>query len=705
MERLRFANWKILTKILSISIVTIVFFMSGVMFYFLPLVRDNLMKEKVEATRNVVEVAYKLIEGYQGKAKSGELKIADAQKMALNAIKWLRYQGNEYFWINDQEPRMIVHPIKPEMDGKSLADVTDPTGKRLFVEMANLAKNKGEGTVDYMWPKEGSSMPVPKTSYVKLVKEWGWVVGSGIYVDDVDAELARMKWRIIAAALAGSVLIFLLAFVVARKIKTGMGAAVKLAENIAAGDLSMAAVAASRDETGQLLAAMQNMVGSLREIMKEIETLSVAAVDGHLSIRADAAKHQGEYGRIIDGINKTLDAVIGPLNMAAQYVERISKGDIPPQIAEEYRGDFNEIKINLNLLVDAMNSVTGVAKQIAGGNLMVEVKERSAQDELMKALAAMTRKLSEVIGNVKSSAVNVASGSQQLSASSEEMSQGASEQAASAEEASASMEQMVSNVRQSADNAQQTEKIALKSAENAQEGGKAVGMTVAAMKEIAGKITIVSEIARQTNMLALNAAIEAARAGEHGKGFAVVASEVRKLAERSQTAAAEISELTNGSLTVAEKAGEMLTKMLPEIQKTADLVQEISAASHEQDVGAEQINNAIQQLDQVIQENASVAEEIASTAVELSGQAEQLQEAVAFFRIADSTDLPAAGRARHAKAPLPEKTAAPARAKRLIQGQGKPGAEEAAPQAGKGHEGVTFDLGGPDTLDKKFETY
>jgi methyl-accepting chemotaxis protein len=192
---------------------------------------------------------------------------------------------------------------------------------------------------------------------------------------------------------------------------------------------------------------------------------------------------------------------------------------------------------------------------------------------------------------------------------------------------------MVSNIRQNADNAQQTEKIALKSAGDARESGKSVSETVNAMKDIAGKISIIEEIARQTNLLALNAAIEAARAGEHGKGFAVVAAEVRKLAERSQAAAAEISQLSASSVQVAEKAGEMLAKLVPDIQKTAELVQEINAASGEQNSGAEQINKAIQQLDKIVQQNAGAAEEMSSTAEELSSQSEHLQSAVEFFRV------------------------------------------------------------------------
>jgi methyl-accepting chemotaxis protein len=215
------------------------------------------------------------------------------------------------------------------------------------------------------------------------------------------------------------------------------------------------------------------------------------------------------------------------------------------------------------------------------------------------------------------------------------------------------MEEMTSNIRQNADNAQQTQQIAIKAATDAEEGGAAVLQAVTAMKNIAEKISIIEEIARQTNLLALNAAIEAARAGEHGKGFAVVAAEVRKLAERSGAAAAEISELSSSSVRVAEQAGEMLSKMVPDIKRTADLVQEIAAASEEQNSGAEQINKAIQQLDQVVQQNASASEEMASTSEELSSQAEQLQATIAFFRVDGGTR-----QTRKASRALPAQTSA-----------------------------------------------
>lgn len=422
---------------------------------------------------------------------------------------------------------------------------------------------------------------------------------------------------------------------ITRSIKKPLQQLVLATDRLAVGDISVSLNIDSRDEIGMLAQSFKTMIGNINALISDTNTLVQAAVAGSLATRADASKHQGDFRKIVQGVNDTLDAVIDPLNVAAQYVDRISKGDIPPKITESYNGDFNEIKNNLNLLIDAMGDVTGAAKEIAAGNLMIRVKERSSQDDLMKALATMIERLSGVVTEVKAAADNVASGGQQMSSTAQEMSQGATEQAASAEEVSSSMEQMVSNIRQNADNAQQTEKIARKAAQDATQGGRAVTETVSAMKEIATRISIIEEIARQTNLLALNAAIEAARAGEHGKGFAVVATEVRKLAERSQTAAGEISKLSASSVEIAETAGRMLAKIVPDIQRTAELVSEINAASNEQNAGAEQINKAIQQLDQVIQQNASATEEMASTSEELSSQAEQLQETIAFFRIGD----------------------------------------------------------------------
>jgi len=600
---------------------------------------------------------------------------------------------------------------------------------------------------------------------------------------------------------------------------------------------------------------LNQCIDAISLLVSDSKMLSKAAVEGKLAVRADISKHQGEFKAIISGVNDTLDSVIGPLNISAEYIDRISKGEIPAKITDNYNGDFNEIKTNLNQCIDGLqglveanavlklvslndysknvegqyqglfaevaestngvidrlkhiqhtfaniaegnfedlenykkvgrrsdndqiiptiirtietiqsisqsldsyisycgmgefqnihidenqykgafkaiaqglnksaeviqeplNETTRVMSQLAVGNLTqrveglyggvfgtlkdstnniietnlalvenaklvaigdldVDLKVRSDKDELMKALiqmvkatkeitaktkliaagdmtieitprsekdemiialAEMIKAIGEIVTQVQVSSDNIADASSQMSSNSQQMSEGASEQASAAEQVSSSMEQMASNIQQNTDNAQQTEKIASKAAEEIMEGSKNVNMTVMVMKKIAEKVSIIGDIAFQTNILALNAAVEAARAGEHGKGFAVVAAEVRKLAERSHVAAGEINELTKSSVEVADKAGKQLEDIVPSIQKTAKLVQEITAASIEQNSGANQINNAINQLNKVTQQNAASAEEMATSSEELSSQADSLKDLIGFFKVNDN---------------------------------------------------------------------
>ena len=322
-----------------------------------------------------------------------------------------------------------------------------------------------------------------------------------------------------------------------------------------------------------------------------------------------------------------------PMAKGVALADEIAKGDFSARLKMDRKDEIGQLASALDNMADNLKKQADIAEEISKGNLTVDVQLASDKDQLGNALKQMTDTLNDIIRQVMVASDNVSSGSQALSAAAQEMSQGATEQAASAEEASSSIEEMTANIRQNADNALQTEKIAVGAAKDAGEAGGVAAENMAAMKEIAGKIVIIEEIARQTNLLALNAAIEAARAGEHGRGFAVVAAEVRKLAERSQIAAGEINKLSVSSVAVAEKAGLILGNLGPNIQRTAELVQEIAAASKEQDTGAEQISSAIQQLDKVIQQNASATEEVASTSEELSSQSEQLQSMVAFFKV------------------------------------------------------------------------
>ncbi len=387
------------------------------------------------------------------------------------------------------------------------------------------------------------------------------------------------------------------------------------------------------------------------------------------------------------------------LSRAVNLADAVAIGDLGQKIDVVSNDEIGDLINSLNKMTGNLNATAAIANEISQGNLLVEAKRLSDKDSLGMALERMVEKLRQIVSEALTAAQNVSAGSQELSASAEQLSQGATEQASSAEEASSSMEEMASNVKQNADNANETEKIAAQSAKDAEASGAAVGRAVEAMQTIAEKITIVQEIARQTDLLALNAAVEAARAGEHGKGFAVVASEVRKLAERSQAAAAEIGTLSGETVKVAQEAGQMLFKLVPDIKKTAELVAEITAACREQDVGSAQINQAIQQLDKVGQQNASASEQVSSTSEELASQAEQLQTTIAFFRI----DQPRAAAApiERAVSQLKAKAATMAAADR---GARRPAAKSArAVKAAGGAGGFAFSMDeGEDDHDADF---
>jgi len=586
-------NLKVVQKLLIliigalISIVVI----TGIFLFFH---KQVMLEDRMTKTRHLVESAYGVLDYHYKKVQSGELAGAEAQEQAMRIVEGMRYEEKDYFWINDMQPVMIMHPYVKKLDGTDISDFKDPNGKRLFVEMVKVVKAEGAGFVDYVWQKgDDATNLLPKISYVKGFEPWGWIIGSGIYIDDVQAAFYQESINYGVAILMAIIILSLIAFWISQSITRPLKKAVEIADQLAVGDVSIEITPEGRDEVGTLLRSMRKMSGATRV-------------------------------------------------------------------------------------------VTRMAKEVAEGHLDIAIRKRSDKDELMTALADMTERLKNVVQGVKSASMHITAGSRAMSDSAQVLSSGAAEQAAATEEAASSIEEMTANIRQNADNSLQTEKIATKAAEDAQQGGRAVEKTVVAMKAIAEKITIIEEIARQTNLLALNAAIEAARAGEHGKGFAVVAAEVRKLAERSQVAAGEINDLSTSSVAVAEQAGQYLNDIVPDIQKTADLIQEISAASKEQDAGADQIGRSIQQLDGVIQQNASAAEQFASTAEELTGQAEDLEKVIAFF-VTDVNDNEhraqkkeaVNGQTRIAHATAPETSVAPAHGK-----------------------GVTGDL-----LDNEFETF
>ncbi|AVR98088.1 methyl-accepting chemotaxis protein [Pseudoduganella armeniaca] len=369
--------------------------------------------------------------------------------------------------------------------------------------------------------------------------------------------------------------------------------AAELVKRISAGDLS-ASAHLRRGDRSSMLYAVNEMVAKLGKVIDGQRAVVNAANHGNFEQRVDTTGMQGFQKEMGDSLNQLVATTGASIADVVRVMAALAEGDLTKRIDKQYDGAFGQLKDYSNSTMD---------------------------------------KLAAVVGDVSASAVSLASASEEVSATAQSLSQAASEQAASVEETSASLEQMTASISQNTENARVTDGMASKAAKEAAEGGEAVKATVTAMKQIAKQIGIIDDIAYQTNLLALNAAIEAARAGEHGKGFAVVAAEVRKLAERSQVAAQEIGEVASNSVQLAERAGALLDEMVPNIRKTSDLVQEITAASEEQSAGVGQINAAVGQMSQGTQQNASSSEELAATAEEMSSQAEQLQQAIGFFHL------------------------------------------------------------------------
>ncbi|MBB6482404.1 methyl-accepting chemotaxis protein [Spirochaeta isovalerica] len=602
---------------------------------------ERLKKETGNRIKPYTDLAYSQIELYYQMNQAGLISEKEAKDRAKKAVEIMRFGEDGYFWIQDYEPRMIMHPIvTPEVNPDwykpyGVKDVADPTGKKFVQAIVYDTEETGEAYSDYLWPRPGFDDPMPKISYMRRFTPWQWIIGTGVYVEASKEEAMQEAMDLIENMKYDGTNYFWINDTDLAMVMHPNNPKELKPEWYVPGGISTV----TDPEGNQIFKDMVDVV------------LKSEDGEGFTEYMWDKPGFENEGPKPKLSFVKLLEPwqwVIG----SGIYID-----DINVEIAKKM--DSGELLIRKNLIISTalliasilisvvlfilisisitrpIDKIVRLSELMSQGDLTSSVRIRS-RDEIRKigdSFNDLIETLRSVALSIYNGAEEVSLGAEQLSISSQQVSQGATEQAASAEEVSASMEQMGSNIMHSADNSLQTEKIARKSADDAAKGREAVSQTVEAMNTIASKISIIGEIARQTNLLALNAAIEAARAGDSGKGFAVVASEVRKLAERSQTAAAEIGELSVSSVEIAERAGALLDEIAPAIKETSDLVQEISASSSEQRLGADQINKAISQLDKVVQQNASASEESASMAEELNSQAKLLKESISFFKL------------------------------------------------------------------------
>jgi methyl-accepting chemotaxis protein len=605
--------------------------------------RTAIMDEHVATTSYLVSAAIDVIEAAVEQHGDGDV----AKEQARRAIRAMRYgdKGEDYLFVLDPAATMIVHPY-PDVEGTYMGDAVDEDGVRFIADLMAAAR-QGGGSVAYRWPREGTIEP--KVSYAGLYQPWGWTVGTGVYVTDVAAVTRAFMMRVylVLALILVGLGAYLL--VIGRKIATNIGAVTAASERIALGELVDVTHHAS-DETGQLADAFRGTVAylqdvasaadrlshgdldfeltarsdgdllsrrvnrardSVRILVDQMVSLTASAQDGDLSARADGSELEGGYRRVAEGVNGTLDAVLAPIQDAAQVLERVARRDLSVRVEGTYRGDHARLK-------DAVNTAAANLDQA-----LLDVRKASEQ---------------------------VASAADQITAGSQRLAEGASEQASALEEVGASLQELATSSARSLEQAREGRGLA-------EDAGKATGLGVRSMDELSQTVTrikdasddtariikTIDEIAFQTNLLALNAAVEAARAGDAGKGFAVVAEEVRNLALRSADAARETARLIAESSKSVGEGVEVQARVLEQLRtidgavvRVREVMVDIAGASEQQSTGVAHINVALDQMNQVTQETAAAAEESASAADELTAQAHEVRALVADFTITDS---------------------------------------------------------------------
>ncbi|WP_161961436.1 methyl-accepting chemotaxis protein [Xanthomonas arboricola] len=657
----------------------------------------DLTDTRRDGLKSQIEMAIAVVNGYAERAEKGEMDVDSAKKAALHTLSTMRARGGvDYIYVTDQTPVMLMHPIRPDLNGKPLNDVLSPDGKRIFPAFVAAAQ-AGGGYVDYAWAKPGEKEPVQKTSYAALYKPWGWVIGTGVYLDDTQSQALAFTGVV---TLAGGVLVLLnllVGWLIGNSILEPVSRALAAIKGVARGDLSVRTAQHGSDEIGQMLKATDDMVHTLERFSAQTKVMV------HMHAGEDVGHRMptdfpGVYGELAGGINtmifEHLDAIIDAIGILNEYAQ----GDLSRDAArlpgtravlheamDAAKASLLAINTEIKRLAqaaangdfsqrgDATRFKHDSARMINDLNAMMEVSDRNLGklSELLAALAegdltarmdgqfhgvfarmrddanTTATQLAGIVGRIQQAAGAITGSAGEIAAGNNDLSQRTEQQAANLEETAASMEELTATVKQNAEHARQANQLAIGAASVASQGGQVVSQVVDTMsgiqtssRKIAEIISVIDGIAFQTNILALNAAVEAARAGEQGRGFAVVASEVRTLAQRSAGAAKEIKHLIDDSVgkvaqgsALVDQAGKTMADIVSSVQRVTDIMSEISAASQEQSAGIEQVNLTVTQMDESTQQNAALVEEATAAANAMQQQAQQLDEAVSSFRV------------------------------------------------------------------------